>query len=467
MMLTRPTLRVSPPARSRTPARETWRIGGWFLLPVEIKVVNRDDPTKKWTDAQPSSGPVHSGKETGDMVSWTINGLSTSSFSWSAEGPESKTGPSGTGKNEWKIANGDEDTEHDWIDWKPGKYKIKCTISSGSSTSSTAEFDQEVGVRTDDVLVIGWIDPKQMPLSTSGVQGALVQTLPDGGLSTSDSDTAKLDAALLLKHFVDYGVNSGFNVGLPAGISTFRHYNAFSPTDKTYALNWMFKYGGNKPEPPSNFTDANGFFSQQKVDDFANTHDHTLYKLLNHYQVRYLVSQDHKFKPDSLVHRKKQALIGHTKDPTRLYEISGIIDMFIQAGASFEGYPSNGAFPGMPRANNTGSPVVSDTTSRFSNEGTPDQKGLDAEKKLTGQDQGYIWSTITFFSDPQHYSETTSPSTDQSLTRDPKPTEFYQGRINTQVYPTYWIYINGKKKGVQNQATAPSALFPNTDEANE
>jgi hypothetical protein len=36
MMLTRPTLRVSPPARSRTPARETWRIGGWFLLPVEV-----------------------------------------------------------------------------------------------------------------------------------------------------------------------------------------------------------------------------------------------------------------------------------------------------------------------------------------------------------------------------------------------------------------------------------------------
>jgi hypothetical protein len=37
MMLTRPTLRVSPPARSRTPAREAQRIGGWFLVPVEVK----------------------------------------------------------------------------------------------------------------------------------------------------------------------------------------------------------------------------------------------------------------------------------------------------------------------------------------------------------------------------------------------------------------------------------------------
>lgn len=40
IMLTRPTLRVSPPARSRTPARETWRIGGWFLLPIEVKVTD-------------------------------------------------------------------------------------------------------------------------------------------------------------------------------------------------------------------------------------------------------------------------------------------------------------------------------------------------------------------------------------------------------------------------------------------
>jgi hypothetical protein len=37
MMLTRPTLRVSPPARSRTPAREAQRIGGWFLIPIDLE----------------------------------------------------------------------------------------------------------------------------------------------------------------------------------------------------------------------------------------------------------------------------------------------------------------------------------------------------------------------------------------------------------------------------------------------
>jgi hypothetical protein len=51
MMLTRPTLRVSPPARSRTPAREAQRIGGWFLLPVEVRVNDtadeKDDMVRK------------------------------------------------------------------------------------------------------------------------------------------------------------------------------------------------------------------------------------------------------------------------------------------------------------------------------------------------------------------------------------------------------------------------------------
>jgi hypothetical protein len=131
--------------------------------------------------------------------------------------------------------------------------------------------------------------------------------------------------------------------------------------------------------------------------------------------------------------------------------------------ASFQGYPSDGVFPGMARENNSSDPVVSETTSFLCNEGTPDQNALDAFKNLTDEDQGYIWSTIAFFSDMQHYAETTSPSTGQSLTRSPKPTKFYEGRINTQVYPTYLIYINGQKKGAQNQSPSPSALFPNTD----
>ena len=38
-------------------------------------------------------------------------------------------------------------------------------------------------------------------------------------------------------------------------------------------------------------------------------------------------------------------------------------------------------------------------------------------------------------------------------------------RINTQVYPTYWIYIDGIKTSEQNQLPDPVDLMYNTDTA--
>jgi hypothetical protein len=58
MMLTRPTLRVSPPARSRTPAREAQRIGGWFLLPVDLAIdADRDGLVTFGSDSTSSDKP--------------------------------------------------------------------------------------------------------------------------------------------------------------------------------------------------------------------------------------------------------------------------------------------------------------------------------------------------------------------------------------------------------------------------
>lgn len=149
-----------------------------LLLPVEMKVTDRDDPKKKWAEAQQWSfeKPIYTGKSAGDMVSWKIGGTDSwtnATFSWSAEGPENRTGPSGTGKNEWRIADGDEDTQHDWLDWKPGRYKIKCAISFGGGSSSTAEFEQEVGVRTEEYFVVGIIPSED--IATLGVDPRIIQ----------------------------------------------------------------------------------------------------------------------------------------------------------------------------------------------------------------------------------------------------------------------------------------------------
>lgn len=128
------------------------------LLPLEIKLVDRDDPTRRWSAVSEGSGKkIYAGETTGDMVSWKLAGTgpwTSTSFNWSAEGPNGQTvqGPSGTGKSEWKIADGDEDTANDWLTWKPGKWKIKVQVDA-----ITAEFEQQVGWRTESHLVIGQI----------------------------------------------------------------------------------------------------------------------------------------------------------------------------------------------------------------------------------------------------------------------------------------------------------------------
>ena len=38
-----------------------------------------------------------------------------------------------------------------------------------------------------------------------------------------------------------------------------------------------------------------------------------------------------------------------------------------------------------------------------------------------------------------------------------------QGQLETQVYPSYRIYINGELKSTVDQAASPWPLFPNTD----
>ena len=144
------------------------------LLPIEVKVVNRDDPTKTWADAQVHSQekPIYAGESCGDMVSWKLSGssgLTNTSLTWTAEGPSGETvsGPTGAGKDEWRIADGDGDSANDWIKWKPGKWKIKIQIGTAH-----AEFEQIIGTRTEQYFVAGTIPIET--LSTTGVEARVV-----------------------------------------------------------------------------------------------------------------------------------------------------------------------------------------------------------------------------------------------------------------------------------------------------
>ncbi len=442
------------------------------LPTVEIKYVDRDDPTKTWTTngepkTLPANQPVYSGKVTGDLISWALpsGSFSGSTLTWTAERkipaspPVTIAGPSGTNQNEWKLTAP--------IDWQPGTYRIKCVV--GGVLNTSFEIEQRVGVRTDDVVVVGWIDPTPITLSTTGVQSTLLTILPLGGLTSSHTEDQKLRAGLLVKHISEVGVGSGFVTGdwLPI---TNDSYAAFTAADKTYALRWMFKYGSNSPPPadfstaaPSGISGISTIMSQSELETFAVDKNQTQYKLINHYQVRFLTTADGKFDGAVVVPpNKNQVWIGNTKDPARLYEVTGWVD---ELALWFGGYPSGGVFPGQAGTNNW-KRTDTVTTTMLSNEGRPDAKALDAFSNLAGAPAVFdIWSTSTFFSDLGHYSESISPTTGASLTRIPKPTQFYHSRINTQIYPTYWIYVNGVKVGVQAQNPDPAVLLPNTDKA--
>jgi hypothetical protein len=151
------------------------------------------------------------------------------------------------------------------------------------------------------------------------------------------------------------------------------------------------------------------------------------------------------------------------KDPTRFYEVGGFLAWL---GKWVKSYPYFGRFPSEAGPNNQKG-FTTDVDTTFCNDGRPNMLAMLAFQRLTNEIQGWILSSLTFYSDPQFYAERISSMTGQSLTRPPIPEAFYEGRINTQVYPTYWTYVDGKKKGEQLQADSPWVLFPNTDMAHE
>jgi hypothetical protein len=268
--------------------------GTWSLLPVEVKVVDRNDPTKKWADAKDhsSANPIYAGESNGDMVRWRLSGAdnwTNITFSWSAEGPggETITGPTGAGKNEWTIHDGDDDTATDWLKWKPGKWKIKVQIGSAQ-----AELEQEVGVRTTDVVAVGWINPQGVPLNSSGMPSDMTRYYPPSG--TFGMAAQKL---LTLAH-----------LGLVSQGATIRPGPAvaMTATEKEYMLNWLFKYGANIA-PPASFAD------EAALEDFKN--ERTNYKLFNRFQIRYLVNESGtEFKGQPVI-LQQGTVIGVTKEP--------------------------------------------------------------------------------------------------------------------------------------------------------
>jgi hypothetical protein len=126
------------------------RIGGITSTTRNI-YVDRDDPSRTLNDAMPlpPGQPVYSNETAGDLVAWRalIENVSmrnrVSQYTWTAEGPETHTGPSAS---EWMVGT---------MRWKPGVYTIRLKVRFNTGFVKETTYVQKVGIRTNDYILYG------------------------------------------------------------------------------------------------------------------------------------------------------------------------------------------------------------------------------------------------------------------------------------------------------------------------
>lgn len=423
-------------------------------------------------------------------------------------------------------------------DKKPraGFYRIGCVIrfqKSGTTEGAVSEFISRplrVGVRTDDAIVFGWINPDGVSLpSPAEAKGDITKILPPQGLAAGNNkvvpniNTAQtgLDlttstlpspappyitpgfvkrlnalykvgkAGLVLGQLAECEDNP-YNPGSRTLVSLYVDITKLMPTgydpkrlkfgrvfseetgpgDRKYALYWQFKYAANEN---SNSSVKRTAVSVQKSDDFKGasgkvidyarlrrfsnlrqtnwvTEDPvlgtvaskvpnvflpvvgtfelgkggTVYKMLNHFQVRYLLDGATGTKIESmqpLSHAMQRTWIGITADP--LTEILGLtgqkgpLQGRVSAPGGAQGYRNTGVI-------------------RQTNDGSPDDKGVKNFATLTrGLDK--FWENIG----SQIYFEK----------------DKFGPTMMAQTYPTYEMFVNGTHTKTDPQAEEPLGHF--------
>ncbi len=205
------------------------RIGGITSTTRNI-YVDRDDPSRTLNDAWPlpPGQPVYSNETAGDLVAWRalIENVSmrnrVSQYTWTAEGPETHTGPSAS---EWMVGT---------MRWKPGVYTIRLKVRFNTGFVKETTYEQKVGLRTNDYIIFGVIR-ESLPEPTAGVDlptrilwscplspGSLLPTAIFGG-GVWNVPVLGIPEDWPIRHYVNYRlVNSTYNdaYGGPTDLDT-------------------------------------------------------------------------------------------------------------------------------------------------------------------------------------------------------------------------------------------------------
>jgi len=377
-------------------------------LVITAELINQDDPTNSTWTMLAEGAAIYGGSEpsTADNlrltitpspgtiinITWDVAGVGSGSFS---------TPPAGSMATQWNLG--------DIIAPIAGDIEFAVQVTHSDGTVECGSFMAEIGVRTDDVIVVGWIDPNGVSLP-AGAAGWLTAMMPPTGPPVPSS----LDCNLFM---LDLSENSTTPLS-----------QTITAIDRDYILKWLFKFAGNTDPtlviPGGDFRDPNGsYLDEAEVTGFAATP--TNYKLFSRLQVAYVLNGTSLSQPTILQSRTET---GETVNPC------GAIVGFL---GSFPGQVGPADFQFLLVGNNQRIVTI--------NDGSPDTGAIRAFNTLTAKDlppgqAPVFWenigSKITFTA-----NSGTSPT------------------IVMQPYPTYYVYRNGTLVNIVPQAATPNANF--------
>jgi hypothetical protein len=394
---------------------------------VNITAQIKDHDTEDADYQQSSASDVYGGSsdKTSDFLKLKAEidpNATATSYTWSVSGDAS--GPYTPGSaQEWEVGQ---------IQTVTGQLNVHVDVTFSDGQTGSADKQMEVGIRTDDINVLGWINPAGVPLNSGGVDSDVLRYFNPAGPEAMNVVQKGLSGGYLLVIAAGLTITpTVYEQAIGAGISGIVNppiifdeltilalellleklfgINIFlSQTDKMYILNWQFLYAANYCSlnrcPPDSFA------NNAAVEDTLNNHRDS-YKLFNRLQIKYRVDGGN-FKggsPDAVLHRASG--IGETHDP------------FFGIGVSGAPGPSNDAYA-----------VKNSNASHHVNEGSP---------------VGIAVSGFNTLASPLKWNDIGSRIVEGVSQQTGKD-------IFVQVYPTYNIYSNGN----QNDPQIPQAAQP-------
>jgi hypothetical protein len=196
-------------------------------------------------------------------------------YKWTAEPANGYTnlntieGPDDASASEWKIEDGG-------VDWKSGKYDItlELTLSGGATVKVTKE--QAVWQRTDDVLVVAYID-ENIPVVSGGASAHPI---------LSDDNSSQFD---MNQHLAPE--NRAFFFGQVSYTNVYK--TPFEPDLARRYLNRFLLTETSNQQPPTDFRIqlSNGLFVYDEAEINSFFSSNTNYRAFNRIQAEYLLDE--------------------------------------------------------------------------------------------------------------------------------------------------------------------------------